>query len=199
MKRIRYNRFHLILDIVGLFGVGLTIYFYYQGHIFRQSNEELYTLWANFATDIVSIWIGVRIIEYIIRKHEKESGARIRSVRNMRFLMRNIRNGIEYPRRADWDQLKYEFNWTKRMFNKHHKIFRQNEISDVNTFYSGVEVALSELYNLLQMKVGYDASAETREKFERKKEELWSYMEKLEEARLKAEENILAETDEEWV
>lgn len=198
MKSVRYNKFHILLDLFGLFGLGLTIYFYYQGHTVRQTNEELHALWANFATEIVAIWLGVRIIEYVIRRHEKESSIRLRTVKNMRFLMRSMRNEIEYPRRGDLEQLKHEFNWTKRMFGKHRKTFRQDELIDVNAFYSDVEATLTQLNNLLQMRIDHDTGTKSRHELETKKEELWSLVDKLEEVRLKAEENILAETEEEW-
>jgi hypothetical protein len=208
MKRIRYNRFHLLLDLFGLAGIILTILFYARGHDLRLRNEELYNLWVAFATGIVTLWVGVRIIEYLIRKHEKTSSARIRTVRNMRFLVQQLRNHLEYPRRGDVEHLNFEVNWSKKMFHNYRKSFRADEVSEVNSFYSQVEKALPQFNSLLQAKIDadsqlYSSNAESRvtfrNKYEKMQQDLWSIIPRLDEARITAEKNILKETDEEWL
>jgi hypothetical protein len=209
MKGIRYNRFHLLLDIFGLAGVILTILFYTKGHALRLRNEELYNLWVAFAAGIVTLWVGVRIIEYLIRKNEKTTSARIRIVRNMRFLVQKLRNHAEYPRRGDFEQLTFEFNWAQKMFNNYRRAFRADEIKDVNSFYAQLGQALPHFGSLLQAKTDADsrldsgdreaARADSRKKFDTIQQELWSFMPRLEEARMTAEKNILKETEEEWL
>jgi hypothetical protein len=209
MKRFRYNRIQLLLDIFGLVGVALTILFYIKGHTVRLQNEELYNLWVAFATGIITLWIGVRIIEHLIRKHEKTSSNRIRAVRNMRFLMNRFRDHVEYPRRGDLDQLRFELDWAKKMFSNHRRVFQRDEINDVSSFYAKFEQALPRFIDLLQAKddsnLPFDSAAseatraDSRRKYANLQEELWSFMRQVDEARITAEKNILKETEEEWL
>jgi hypothetical protein len=146
-----YRKFHLFLDLFGILGVGLAISYYLVSHQVPEQNkdQELFNLWGNFSTEIIGIWIGVRLIDYVIQQNEKKHFSRIKIVRNMRFLISTARSSIDFSNRPAIAKLNYEINWSNKVFSSRQIFLSQDKINDVEDFYLALINFFQELKNYL--------------------------------------------------
>jgi hypothetical protein len=196
---MRYRRFHLLLDVFGLIGIALAVSYYLIGHQLpdKDKDPELFSLWGNFATEIVGIWIGVRLIDYVIQSNEKKHSSRLHLVRNMRFLKRETSRAIEFFGSHEVGSLRFELDWAKDISIKRHHYLSKDEITDLNDFYDLIAELIPRLEKIANLKDSYYKNDETREFVDKERQYLKSTLDKVEEARRKAEFNILEETEEE--
>src|SRR5262245_18600125 len=107
-----YRKYQFFLDLFGIIGVVLCVVNVVIENLGAQLVESngarLDSIWGNLATEMVGIWLGVRIIDFIIRKNEKENSLRILIVRSTRFLIYQIKRTIEHAGRFDLDYLESE-------------------------------------------------------------------------------------------
>jgi hypothetical protein len=194
-----YRKFHLFLDLFGILGVGLAISYYLVSHQVPEQNkdQELFNLWGNFSTEIVGIWIGVRLIDYVIQQNEKKHFSRIKIVRNMRFLISTARSSIDFSNRPAIAKLSYEINWSNKVFSSRQKYLSQDEINDVEDFYLALINLFPRIEKLFDLQEKSCFDEETRKDLDKERKDLWSILERVEEIRQKAEINILEETEEE--
>jgi hypothetical protein len=194
-----YRKFHLFLDLFGILGIGLAISYYLVGHQVPEQNkdQELFNLWGNFSTEIVGIWLGVRLIDYVIQQNEKKHSLRIRIVRNMRFLVGVTRSSIDFPNRPVIAKLKYEIDWSNKIFSGRQKYLSKDEINDVENFYLALSNLSPKIEKLFDLQEKSCIDEETRKDLDEERKDLWSILDRVEEIRQKAEINILEETEEE--
>jgi|GEM_PF-3490477 len=196
---MRYRRAHLLLDLFGLIGVLLAVSYYVIGHQTpeNQKDQELGSLWANISTDILGIWLGVRLIDYIIERRAKEDRARLSTVRNLRYLMGQLRRAIEFAGRHEIATLKTEVEWGSEIFKKRIKYFSADEIRDMDAFFTQMRMAFPLLEKLSQLRAASYSGQQSREAYEKETETAWASLAAFEAAFRTAERNILEETQEE--
>jgi hypothetical protein len=194
-----YRKFHLFLDLFGIMGIALAISYYLVSHQVPEQNkdQELFNLWGNFSTEIVGIWLGVRLIDYVIQQNEKKHSLRIHLVRNMRFIIGITRSTIEFSGRLEITKLNIELNWSKRIFVNRQKYLSKDEVNDVKNFYLAISDLYPRIEKLFDLKEKSYDDGEIRKKLDKERQDLWSILDQVEEMRLKAEINILEETQEE--
>jgi len=194
-----YPRLYVLLDLFGVLGILAAILYVVFGADVARQSPELAGLWGNIATEMIGIWLGVRLIDAILRRHEQTNLARIRAVRAMRFLLRQYKSAIEFSGRLEVEQLATEVRWTKGMIDKHHDRFKADEHADIEEFYSRLSSLLPGLRTLANLKDEVDAGLKERAELVSFRKQMWETVPSLNEARIQAEKNILTETQEEWV
>jgi len=193
----RYKKYHFFLDLFGLVGLVSAVFYYYYGHATALKHQELYNLWGNLATDMLGIWVSVRIIDFIIRRQEQQQATRINVVKNMRFLRNEVRRTIEFSGNLELDSLKEELRWAKGILDRRKPFFRRDEISDLNVYYDALSNLIPGLEELVKVKEAHSAGQKTREELAVEVGKCRSCIPNIEELRLKAERNILEESEEE--
>ena len=151
-------------------------------------DEKYFSVWGNLSTELIGIWLSVRLIEYAIRSHETSTKARVRTVRHFRGMERRLHRIVEYKSPRDLKLYYREYNWGKTIIKKRHKHFSPDEIQDISGFYSILDNILSQFPEIP------DGDLDKRMKFSTSN--IDENFAKLEQVRLVVERNILEETDE---
>lgn len=141
---MRYPRYLMALDAFGVLSMSSGVAFVLCSEALRP-NDRIDSLWANMATEMIGIWVGVRLIDWIIRRNESATKARVRTVRNMRFVERKLKEFLEFRRAFDVFEFRKEIAWFKSMLATRSRYLKADERRDVNAFYSKSE----ELYQAL--------------------------------------------------
>jgi hypothetical protein len=193
-RRMRYAKYQRVIDVLGVLGVLSAGAYYYFGHLaearWQSKDEELYSLWGNASTDLIGLWIGVRIIDFVIRRNEKEHSSRIEIVRNSRFLMSQTKRVVEFSSVYELDLLKDEINYTLRIVKKREKHLREDELSDLHAFYDELKQLLPDLDVLVKNE------ATSPDDAKQLRMHLKNRLASLAGVRGRAEQNVLEETDE---
>lgn len=141
---MRYPRYLMALDAFGVLAISSALAFVLCPEALRPS-DRIDSLWANLATEMIGIWVGVRLIDWIIRRNESATKARVRTVRNMRFVERKLKEFLEFRRAFDVFEFQREITWFKSMLVTRNRYLKADERRDVDSFYSKAE----ELYQAL--------------------------------------------------
>ena len=88
---MKYSRWHVLLDAVGAIAIGMMLVYAVNPEMFSRW-PGIKELWPNVAAEIFGIWLAVRFIDLLIKKRERFLGARIDTVRNLRFLVHQTRD-----------------------------------------------------------------------------------------------------------
>jgi hypothetical protein len=195
---MRYRNYHIAIDSFGLFGLLLGLSYYYFDNIGASlgvdKDGKIYSLWGNLATELVSIWLGVRIIDYLIQKNEKEHSIRMKVVDDTRTLLEQIRKSIEHTNEYELDYLFTQLTKTmpgSRKYQNRTPYLSEDEIHDLQAFYKAVIDWQKRLNNLATAtSTGTSNSAQLRQS-------LWKQLGDLEDKQSRVEDNILVETEEE--
>lgn len=118
-----------LIDIILLIVLSVTIYLtvktYSDGKCFDYNSFLL-----NLSTEIIGVWLSVRIIDRLMKKRERLESAR-------QYLIKNLRHPFNYcysiaPRfkRKDVDYLKNEMKWFERRWIKR-RGFLNNKEADI--------------------------------------------------------------------
>jgi len=182
-----YPKYLRYLDLFGFSG-SMSALTYVLLPVGFRPDDHLDSLWGNLSTEMMGIWIGVRFIDLIIRSHESFTKARVRIVRNMRFVERGFHQLIEFRRPIELKNFYREYHWIHDRLGKRFKHLKKDERMDVLRFFGKADEMLAHIPPL---------ESHLQDKFEI--EEIDVYFERLsqlENLRIIAEENILEETDE---
>jgi len=108
------KRWLLLLDIVGLIAVGSAVVYVAFGETLVESESAIWTLWGNFTTDLILIWLGVRVIDAVARWSQAWSEIRGEIRANLRY-MAALAEDLT-PRYYDWNlsSLRREVEWFTR-------------------------------------------------------------------------------------
>lgn len=185
---MRYPLYLRILDGFGAFSVASAVAYIYLPESIRPSGNAS-DVWSGVTTEFIGIWIGVRFIDWALRYHESFTKARVRVVRNMRYQERLFLQVGEFRRTFEYRMLLREVSWIRSKWQSRAKHLRKDEINDVLQFNAIADELLSMLPSQDKLSI--------RESFHLdNEEEYFLALQRLEEARLVAEENIFEETDE---
>ncbi|WP_435003712.1 hypothetical protein [Xanthomonas arboricola] len=188
---MRYPKYLRFLDAFGCLGIFSAIAFV-KLPTAQRPEEHLDGLWGNLTSEMVGIWLSVRLIDWIIRKHESFTKARVRIVRNMRFTEKQLHVILDFKRPYDLKMLYRELEWIESLRPARSRHLRVDEAADVAAFYAATSAFLQSFPN--QATVSSSSVRDDLPPVDEAKlrEELIS----IESARKKAEINILDETDE---
>lgn len=185
---MRYPKHLRYLDAFGTLGI-VSAVTYVLLPVEHRPADHLDSLWGNFSTEMIGIWLSVRFIDWIIRSHESFTKARVRVVRNMRFLDKLLLGLADFRRPYELVMFHRELKWVKDRLAARLKHLKPDEASDVEQYFSKVDEILLLLPGLAEL--GPKDSFEIEEI-----ERYLDTLKELEKLRHMAEANILEETDE---
>jgi hypothetical protein len=83
-----WRRYWIAIDAIGVAGLALAASYYFSrsaaGAAARRAAIE--TLWAGFATNLVTVWLGVRIIDAIVRRRDLRISTRREIAANLELM-----------------------------------------------------------------------------------------------------------------
>jgi len=190
-RTMRYPKYLRFLDAFGVLGIVSAIAFVRLPTPLRPE-DHLDGLWGNLTSEMVGIWLSVRLIDWIIRTHESFTKARVRIVRNMRFTEKQLHTIVDFQRPYDLKMLYRELEWIESRMPARSRHLRPDEVIDVNAFYAATQALLHHLPGRAAVSLSSvqgDLPVENELDIRRA-------LLVVEDARKKAEINILEETDE---
>jgi hypothetical protein len=190
-KTIRYNLYQLLLDIYGAISIVILVIYWFKPDwikMFLPMDAAEEGMFANVLSELIGIYISVRLIDLIIRRNETRDRVRVRTVRVARSVERMVANVIMHKNYAEVDRLRRELKWVERIQQKRNKWLSKDEIRDLKHFYSLVE-------DFCKYVPGFERTFGT-DRFELDVEYALKQLTVIENARFTAEENILEETEE---
>jgi hypothetical protein len=190
--RLRYNRYSAALDIFG--AASLTIlYFYWTRKVpntpIWSMTDPQEAMFANILSELIGIWISVRLISFFIARNETRDRVRIRSVRLMRFVERAVVNIVVFRTGYEVARLRWELTWTNKISADRKKYFAADELAEMNFFYGKVREFCALIDDFEEV---FDRTPIVFLDEQRARE----LLKDIEVARLGAETNILEETEE---
>jgi hypothetical protein len=171
-----YNRYQFALDCFGMTSLALVVVYLLIPEGSRLSNTQDGML-ANVLSEMVGIWIAVRLIGFFILQSDRRDRIRVRTVRSMRFFEAQIKHVIA----ADFSigpvqRLRDELKWSTNLRADRERYLSEDEIKDVRRYY--------DLVSQFAEREGHGSSDEL--------------VNQIMHARVAAEQNILEETQEDY-
>ena len=184
---MKYPWYLKIIDAFGFFALLMTIW-----HIVRQvppeTDSRLDGVLGNLSTELLGIYISVRLIDFVVRSYQEYRDARISTVRNMRNI-ENLLHGIEdFKSMRELRIFNMEFDWFKVQIESRKKHLKNDEVEDIRKFTKKLDEILSSLPAVDLSKIG--------EKISVNSEIFAAHFVEVENLRIQAERNILNETSE---
>lgn len=190
-KDMSYPRYLRYLDTFGLFALLSAVIYAWLPEA-KRPEPHLDSLWGNFSTEMLGIWLGVRLIDFIIRAHESSTKARVRTVRFMRFMEGRIHAVLDFEQSHDLKGIYRELDWIKTRMPSRRRHLKADEQRDLDAFFK----KLDEILAMLPDKNTVRAQQNTYKLEIQKKGSIQQKILELEALRRTAEDNILEETDE---
>lgn len=190
---VNYKKYLVYVDLFGVFAVISTILYIYSDQLFSSMPDKVSGIWGNLSTELIGIWFGVRLIDWIIKSNDKSTNNRIVTLRNMRFLTKQAERVVEFGYRHDSKILNKVVTWFKTVISQRARYFSTDEVQDINNYINSLTDFLTQINNVISPSGG-DVRLELAEHAEQK---FFSLIENIDELRLIAEANILEETPEE--
>jgi hypothetical protein len=155
MKTIRHwQRDWAIVDLIA-FGIGavLTVGFvvYRQQHL--KDTSPFIDLWPNIATEVIGIWLSVRLIDGLISRRERRDGVRRFLISNLNYLRE--RAGELLPRVYDFNvnKLENEYLWAQERLARRLRYLDESEKVDLQNVYAQLKSVLAECTSHLEFEV----------------------------------------------
>ena len=188
---MRYPKYLRYLDAFGLLAfLSAVIYVLLPENARLESHLD--SLWGNFSTEMLGIWLGVRLIDWIIKAHESFTKSRVRTVRFMRFVEARMHAVLDFERTYDLKGIYRELDWIMTRMPSRRRHLKADEQRDLNAFFN----KLDEILSMLPDKEAVRKQLDNHDLEIREKDIVRQKLNELEVLRRVAEENILEETDE---
>ena len=95
MKFQNWKKFWLPIDLFGLvLGIGLIVTYLLWGD--RIYNNELQNTWANLGSEILGVWLSVRVIGAFLERKQKFTGARFQMLGAQKYFYDVAKDVIRY-------------------------------------------------------------------------------------------------------
>lgn len=132
---MRIDGFHLkhfwkkqwLIDLIILIALSLTIYL-----TLKSSSEDTSfdkdSFLLNLATELIGVWLSVRIIDRLLKKRERLDNARQQLIKNLRHPFNYCYSISPRFKRKDVDYLKNEMKWFERRWIKRRSFLKNREI-----------------------------------------------------------------------
>ena len=126
---------------VPVFGLGVVLVIYHINSLDGVKAEELFieSIVPNIGTELLGVWLSVRIIESVLRVRQKRSRLRAQLIDNMNYLVTLIRSIAPHFEQQTIDHLSSELKWFEEM--KHYRVSGISEqtiglINEVTKLYA---------------------------------------------------------------
>ena len=185
----RYNAYLFALDIFGVISAGAVIAYIFVPEALKLSDQRVDGMVANVLSELVGIYISVRLIEWFTERNQTRDRVRVRVVRNMRLLERMSRTAWLHKNGLEVYNFRRELHWIEGLRAIRAKNFSADELEDIEDFFRLVKLFTEQIvdFDVINHKgaVQFHNAGEAD-----------SLLPTIEAARKRAEENILEETDE---
>lgn len=84
-----------IVEVMLVLGIISSVVFLIYGHNIH--DDELKSLWGNFSTEVLGVWVSVRIIQYIFDSRNKFHRTRLHLTRTYKWVSDRAWSVINYP------------------------------------------------------------------------------------------------------
>ena len=114
-----------VIDFLALgIGICLTIAYILYKDVFNQNSPWL-DIWPNISTEIIGIWVSIRVIDGLIDAREKKRSMREAIIGGFNYFVDNAKQ--LKPEYYDWKVqiLPYELKWFQKKVSKTGEIFIQ--------------------------------------------------------------------------
>jgi hypothetical protein len=189
---MRYPKYLQYLDLLGAVSVASATT-YVLLPISARPEDHLDGLWGNLSSEMIGIWLSVRLIDWIIRSHESSTKARVRVVRSLRYVERLLHTVVEFRRSFELRTVYKELDWIESRMPSRRRYLKPDEVSEIDLFYAKVQEFLLLFPPLDQLTHSQNIDHLTMSSSEEKCQTLLA---EIENARRNAERNVLEETDE---
>lgn len=179
---MKYPWYLRTLDLFGLLAALSAL-----AYVFNDNGSPLHGLWGNLTTELIGIYISVRLIEFVVRSYQDYKEARIETVKNMRMLEDLIHKLDDFKGMRELRYFDKNLTWFKTQFVKRKKKLKANEVEDVQKFIDKLNSIHSLLPAVELLKIGEKIQLPIN---------LSSHFSEIERLREKADSNILKETSE---
>jgi len=126
---------------IPVFGIGLGLMIYYMNGLDGVKSEAIFmeSIVPNIGTELLGVWLSVRIIESVLRTRQKRSRLRAQLIDNMNYLVTLIRSIAPHFEQQTIDHLSSELKWFEEM--KHYRVSGISEktiglINEVTKLYA---------------------------------------------------------------
>ena len=126
---------------IPVFGIGLGLMIYYMNGLEGVESEAIFmeSIVPNIGTELLGVWLSVRIIESVLRTRQKRSRLRAQLIDNMNYLVTLIRSIAPHFEQQTIDHLSSELKWFEEM--KHYRVSGISEktiglINEVTKLYA---------------------------------------------------------------
>ncbi|NQT61709.1 MAG: hypothetical protein HQ556_02015 [Candidatus Marinimicrobia bacterium] len=102
---------------IPVFGIGLALMIYYFNGLEGAKSEAVFmeSIVPNIGTELLGVWLSVRIIESVLRGRQKRSRLRAQLIDNMNYLVTLIRGIAPHFEQQTIDHLSSELKWFEEM------------------------------------------------------------------------------------
>lgn len=148
-----YFRKWFIIDLLTLFlGLGLTIAYVIFRHYYPDTKSNWFDIWPNISTELLGVWLSVRIIDAVIQSNNQKNNNRREIVRNIRYFTDYVEE-LE-PNFDSWTirtLVREKIMFSKR-FQQRKKFLNGSELGKVKKYMikSDLLVSKLELYTVLE-------------------------------------------------
>ncbi|HUW95514.1 MAG TPA: hypothetical protein VMW58_06980 [Anaerolineae bacterium] len=128
------------IDVIGL-GVGALLVwgFVVYRHAHPASRSAYLDLWPNIATEIIGVWISVRLIDAIIRSRERRHGVRRELVFNLNFLRSKAEQLLPHIDSYLVQTLRQELVFARERMPKRNRYLESGEVQTIAGVLSTLE------------------------------------------------------------
>jgi len=130
-----YPKYLRYLDFFGLCAFSSAAFYIWLPEGDRPETH-LDNLWGNLSTEMLGIWLGVRLIDWIIRSHESFTKARVRTVRFMRFVEGRMHAVLDFERTHDLKGIYRELDWIMTRLPSRRRHLKLDEQRDLDAFFN---------------------------------------------------------------
>ena len=102
---------------IPIFGIAVGLMIYYFNALEGENAESIImeSIVPNIGTELLGVWLSVRIIESVLRRRQKRSRLRAQLVDNMNYLVTLIRGIAPHFEQQTIDHLSSELKWFEEM------------------------------------------------------------------------------------
>jgi hypothetical protein len=149
-KIVNWVRHWSIIDLVGL-GIGFLLIILFMLKTVSFNNARIDDIWSNLATEIIGVWLSVRIIDSVIQRRNKKNRTRLQILRNLKHFLNVSNNFVVWntPKMIDFEELLKEQSYFKQRWDKRKKYLFDSEIEKVEKLERFKQLIIDEIKILL--------------------------------------------------
>lgn len=135
---VRGRRFIILIDILAL-GIGGLLCAAYVAH---RPGDALENLWPNLGTELLGVWISIRVIESLLRKSDERSGIRNTLVGNLAYMLRIAQQLLPDLYHFNINDFRHEVKWFAEVRRARERHLSKDEKADIASTFEAAAALL---------------------------------------------------------